>query len=337
MKIQFSIILIFISTFLFSQTDSIKVVTLENKVSFLENRIDQISTNQLNYKIEKDLLKETYSNNYSRIQTIITIVLGLISILGFLGINSIVKTKKEYENELKEFAGLKTKFENDYKYLKDYQKSFDKQINEINSLNQEQDKKLKILDVKEKANTNINNGNYLQALEYITIGLELEPKDNDLRHLKGLAYFRMQQYEDAININKSILEDDPKNNASLYDLAELLLITERNEEFKELRNNNKIELNTNFDNPKSVYLEALHLYNLKKPEKISKMTEEFIADIDENSRKRFMGWNFTDVRRTFKNSEEERTKKLNYLINILAGTWSKNNYNKELEKEKVKK
>ncbi|WP_247045143.1 tetratricopeptide repeat protein [Allomuricauda sp. F6463D] len=240
MKIQLTIILIFLTTFLFSQNDSIKIVKLENQVSLLENKIEQVTTNQLNYKIEKDLLKETYSNNYSRIQTIITLILGLISVLGFLGINSIVKTKKEYEKELKEFAGLKTKFENDYNDLKDYQKSFDKQINEINSLNQEQDKKLKILDVKEKANTNISNGNYLQALEYITIGLELEPKDNDLRHLKALAYFRMQQYEDAININKSILADEPKNNNSLYDLAELLLITERNDEFVELRDITKL-------------------------------------------------------------------------------------------------
>jgi tetratricopeptide (TPR) repeat protein len=333
MKIQFTLVLFFLTTLLFSQNDSIQMVNLENKVSFLESKIEQTEANQLNYRIEKDLLKETYSNNYSRIQTIITIVLGLISILGFLGINSIINTKKEYENELKEFSGLKIKFESDYNNLKNYQESFDKQINEINSLNQEQDKKLKILDVKEKANINISNGNYLQALEYITIGLELEPKYNNLRHLKALTYFRMQQYEDAIKVNKSILDDEPKNSSSLYDLSELLLITERNDEFIELRENYKTELNVNYDNPRSVYLQALYLYNLDKTKKIIEITDEFVANLEENSRKIYMDWDFTDIRRTFKGSEEERAKKLNYLINILGGNWSKANYKKQLEKD----
>ncbi|MCK0161668.1 hypothetical protein [Allomuricauda sp. F6463D] len=92
-------------------------------------------------------------------------------------------------------------------------------------------------------------------------------------------------------------------------------------------------MNINYDNPKSVYLQALYLYNQNDPDKITEIIEKFITDLDENTRKRFMGWDFSDVRRTFKDSEEERTKKLNYLINILGGNWSKTNYKKQLEKD----
>ena len=37
---------------------------------------------KLNYKIEKEVLKETYENNYERISLIITLILGIIGILG---------------------------------------------------------------------------------------------------------------------------------------------------------------------------------------------------------------------------------------------------------------
>lgn len=333
MKIKLTLILILFSAVLFAQTDSLQIVKFENKVELLEQQLNQVKSNQINYKLEKDLLKETYSNNYSRIQTIITIVLGLITVLGFLGINSITKTKKEYENELKEFKDLKAQLEKDYEKLKEKQESFDKQIIEINSLNQEQDKKLKILDVKEKANSFISRGSYLQSLEYITIGLELEPKDNNLRHLKALAYFKMQEYEEAIKINKSVLEDDSKNTSALFDLAELLLITKRDEEFVELRSNYKTELVFNYDNPKSVYLEALHLFNQEKPAEIEKITNELLNGLEENERKRFLSWSFDDVKRTLKDSEEERTKQLNYLINVMNGNWSKVNLQSHIEKQ----
>ena len=122
MNLKLTYILLFFATFSFGQNDSLRIVETNYKLHQLEEQLQQVKTNQLNYKIEKDLLKETYSNNYSRIQTIITIVLGLLTVLGFLGINSITKTKKEYENELKEFKDLKAQLEKDYDKLKEKQK-----------------------------------------------------------------------------------------------------------------------------------------------------------------------------------------------------------------------
>ena len=76
-------------------------VEIERELYDLENKVKIIDTNQLNYKIEKDLLKETYSNNYEQINLIITIVLGIIALLGFLGLRDISSIKKNFNSELK--------------------------------------------------------------------------------------------------------------------------------------------------------------------------------------------------------------------------------------------
>lgn len=74
---------------------------MEKRLADLERKVHIIDVGQINYKIEKDLLKETYSNNYERINTVITFVLGLIGVIGFVGIKDIGSIKKEYESELK--------------------------------------------------------------------------------------------------------------------------------------------------------------------------------------------------------------------------------------------
>ncbi|HEY1047976.1 MAG TPA: hypothetical protein VGF79_16160, partial [Bacteroidia bacterium] len=85
-------------------------ISLNNRFDIIERNVKQIETNQLNYKIEKDLLKETYSNNYERINLIITIVLALIAILGALGIKDINNIQKNYKLELERLNNLRDEF-----------------------------------------------------------------------------------------------------------------------------------------------------------------------------------------------------------------------------------
>lgn len=94
------------------------------KVDRLHDELAMIKANQINYRIEKDLLKETYSNNYERINTVITAILGFVALLGFLGIKDISKIKTQYNNELSKLRKLKIKFEAK-------SKEFDNDIKEI--------------------------------------------------------------------------------------------------------------------------------------------------------------------------------------------------------------
>ena len=61
------VLLVMISLNLFCQKDSLSTKKIQNQLSNLEFKVNQTISNQLNYRIEKDLLKETYSNNYDRI------------------------------------------------------------------------------------------------------------------------------------------------------------------------------------------------------------------------------------------------------------------------------
>ena len=51
------------------------------RINTLENKVDEIKRDQLNYRIEKDLLKETYTTNYNSINSVISIGLLFITIL----------------------------------------------------------------------------------------------------------------------------------------------------------------------------------------------------------------------------------------------------------------
>src|SRR5438876_10467 len=66
----------------------------------LEEQLSEIRRDQLNYRIEKDLLKETYSSNYQIVNGALAFFLTAASIIGFLGIRDINALKKDYMAEL---------------------------------------------------------------------------------------------------------------------------------------------------------------------------------------------------------------------------------------------
>ncbi|MCK4957707.1 MAG: hypothetical protein KAS49_08725 [Candidatus Cloacimonetes bacterium] len=321
---------------LYCQIDSLLVKSLNNNVLSLEQKVSQVISNQINYKIEKDLLKETYSNNYGRIQLIISIVLGLITLFGIFGISSINRIKKDYEKELKEFRELKTKFENDYNKLNENQEAIDKQISELNIVNQEQDVKLKILEIKEKAGDFISIRNYIYALEYVNIGLNLEKDNISLLDIKALIYTRMQEYDKAVDTQKEILCIESDNVSAIQELAELYLLTNRQEDFSEFRNQNKNILAINSNNILSILLEVLYQYNQKDIEEIDKYTNQILQGLDENERKKVCDWEFSDIRNAIKNDQNSELRKhLECFIKIVSGQMSKKEYQLQLEKGKV--
>lgn len=325
-------IIIMFSIGLLCQNDSLSMNKIQNQLSNLETKVDQTISNQLNYKIEKDLIKETYSNNYDRIQIIISIVLGLITLFGIIGINSINKTKKEYEKELNDLKNLKSKLENDYFKLSENQENMDKQINELNVVNQVQDSKLKILEIKEKTVTYLSNKNYIQALEYITIGINLEPKNISLLRLQASIYSKMLDFEKAIKIHKLILKEDPSNNDSIEELAELYLLTKNNDDFKKLKGKNRAVLSVNINNMKSVLFDVLLSYNEKNIDRIKDKFEEVLSTLDDNVSKKLIQWDFYEINNVIskKNSDELSTY-LHYFINIIDGHWNKKQYEAQLK------
>src|SRR6185436_8138681 len=90
------------------QTDSIQV---QNRLRTLENDIREVRRDQLNYQIERDLLKDTFSSNYQTVNIILAIVLGLFTVIGFLGIRDIGTIRKDFLIELDKLGDLRKDFE----------------------------------------------------------------------------------------------------------------------------------------------------------------------------------------------------------------------------------
>ena len=138
------------STIITANVDSISTKNFETRIKQLEEQLKEVRRDELNYRIEKDLLKETYSNNYERINTIITIILGIIGILGYLGIRDINSIKKEYTSELAKLKQLQTEMTTKYQEFQTSKEKYDSELRDILKTNEEQNKKIKALELKEK-------------------------------------------------------------------------------------------------------------------------------------------------------------------------------------------
>ena len=77
-------LLIFLNVFItynIYAKDSLNIVEQNQyQIEILQNDVKEIRRDQLNYKIEKELLKETYSSNYTTVQIFISLILGIFAI-----------------------------------------------------------------------------------------------------------------------------------------------------------------------------------------------------------------------------------------------------------------
>ena len=321
------LILIMISFTSLSQNDTLDISGIQNKVELLDSKVDQVVQNQLNYQIEKDLLKETYSNNYSRIQTIITIVLGLISILGFLGLNSINKTRKEYDNELDSLKNLKTDFEKEFEKFQNKVQSFEDRISELNTVNQQQEIKFKILEIREKVDSYMDLEDYLKALEYINVGLDLDPSNSYLKYLKGYIYFKLEKYRESIEIQRDLINENPSNPTYITDLAELYLLSSNPDSFIALKEEFPSELELDFNKPLTVYFDTLLNLIKKDHQKITANIQKIIKKLDDNEHREFSEWEFRDVQKFLNKTKSSKPKEeFEKFLNVFSGYWSKKDY-----------
>src|SRR5437764_14025284 len=71
------------------QAPSPVVQTDQEQLRRLADAVTEVRRDQLNYQIERDLLKETYGSNLQTINLVLTIVLGAFAVIGYLGVRSI--------------------------------------------------------------------------------------------------------------------------------------------------------------------------------------------------------------------------------------------------------
>ena len=69
------------------------LINLKDEIKENQSDLNKVRNDQVNYKIEKDLLKEVYSSIISTVNTVVSVVFALITLLiallGYLGLRNI--------------------------------------------------------------------------------------------------------------------------------------------------------------------------------------------------------------------------------------------------------
>lgn len=184
-----------------------EVDRLDNQQSILKSRIDQLERVGDNYRIEKDLLKETFSSNYLYLTMLLAAVGGVFTLLTFLGFKDARATKREFQEELVELrdqlAQARHSAQEFEKRRLQYEEEFSgllKKYEQQNKRLEVQDKRLEVVEWMEKAhNILLGNGNAQFALDYALKALELAPERGDVLRLVASCLNRLNRCEEALS------------------------------------------------------------------------------------------------------------------------------------------
>ena len=258
----------------------------------LEDDVKEIRRDQLNYQIERDLLKEAYATNLKTVDVLIALALGVITIvgvvLGFLGVRNIYALRKEYNDDLDALRRLKAGFEGDIERIKARETETKDQFTNLNN-------RIRVLELQEKAGQFIAARNFVRGLSYAEVGLSIASDDPILLSQKGLCQFKTRDYTGAIQTYELML------NANILgqnaNLAELYLAVKRLEDFDKL-----LSATTSFYPDQGTerefrnYLAAVRAFVANDANTLKNTVEQYVTLGTPGQSKRIGGWDFEDVR-----------------------------------------
>lgn len=305
-KILLIITLLFFVKFAFADT-----ISIQRRLDNIENNVKQVETNQLNYKIEKDLLKETYSNNYEKINLVITIIFGIMGILGYLGLKDISSIKKEYEQELSNLKQLQGQFNLKSIEFDSEKTKFENELKSIIKENEEQSRKIKFIELKDKARTLLKDNSLTPALEFANAALNINSEDTDLLNLKGCILSRLNQIKEAVDSFMLARKSNPNDSTTILNTAECLYFNNDIETAKKLIEENK-SLFENKENGK--LLELLNIFELfhnNKKEDLLAIAKGFVEFNNLKTKSdKISGWDFEEAIFFIHHQQESEIKKI---------------------------
>lgn len=287
------IIIIFLC---FTNLASADSLANSRKIEDLEFRLKRQENNEQNYKLEKDLLKETYSNNYERINIVITIILGVIGILGYLGIRDISSIKKEYEKELSSLRDIQAQFKLKSDELDKNKKKFEDDLKLIISENEEQSRRIKFIELKEKIPSLLKDNNLTSAIEFSNAALELSKNDIDVLNLKGTALIRLNQIGDAVDTFQLALSTNPTDSKTILNSAECFLFAKDIEGAKKLMQQHRSAFEAKGNGILLEIFSLIEYYHAGNKEKLLEIAKKYVS-IDNLSvaTKKINVWNLKEA------------------------------------------
>lgn len=301
----------------FSQTDSLSILRRLDDIEFKLNRYEG---NEQNYKLEKDLLKETYSNNYERINLIITIVLGVIGILGYLGLKDVNSLKKEYEKELSNLRNIQGEFKIKSDELEKDKKKLDEELKNIIKENEEQSRRIKFIELKEKIGSLLKDNNLTSALEFSNAALELSKNDIDVLNYKGRILCRLNQLKDALDSFQIALSTNPNDNSTILNITECMYFANEIASAKKIIEEHK-NIFESKENEKVLELfELFELYHNNDKEKLLEIAKNLVDHTNLKSfETKFSGW---DLREAQYIAHFQKDSELKTILQNIINHWS---------------
>ena len=195
---------------------------------------------EINYRLSKELLKETYESNLQRLNQTVTIASSVVAfifaVFGFFGYRNVGKLKEDYLKELQEARTLKNSLEVEIDVLRKKQEQAE---TEIDKLRKTQGTKIELLEIVEKASTLFRNGNYEWAIEHAKAGLEINPTYKHLLSIQAICEFRIGNYSSAAELYRKLIENSQIAPGDILNYAELLLFMKNIKDYEELYARNK--------------------------------------------------------------------------------------------------
>lgn len=270
--------------------------SINRRIEDVERTVKQIDANQLNYKIEKDLLKETYSNNYEKISLVITLLLGVMGVFGYLGLRDITSIKKEYEKELSNLRQIQGQFNIKSQEFDTEKKKFEEELKSIIKENEEQSRKIKFIELKDKVRSLIKDNQLTPALEFANAALLITNNDIDLLNQKGRVLCRLNQLKEAVDVFHNARKADPADNSTILNTAECLFFAKDIEGASKLISEHK-GLFESKDNGRLLDLfNIIELYFKPDKETLLKIAKDYVTF--ENLKltgKKITGWDLTEA------------------------------------------
>jgi tetratricopeptide (TPR) repeat protein len=319
----YSLLLVLISSVAFAKSNPKQIqdsISIHDQLLKVDEAVRELRRDQLNYQIERDLLKETFSSNYQTVNIVLAIVLGLFSFVGFMGIRDIGSIKKEYLNELDKLNNLRKDFETKITQYETDQTKTKEDYLSILSANDKQNRRIKILELQEKVSSLVQSQNYAKAIEFIAIALEMDPDNISMLINKGISLWRLGDLSNAISSYKRIIEIDPTNIPTIENLSELYLITNRLADFNELYTKNKAAIKSKGDEALCAYFEAMENYLRQNAPGLKQSIVNYLTSLTTDKEKR-TPWDFNDALRALKPKPDDPLgAMILLLIEVLRGT-----------------
>jgi len=190
---------------------------------------------------------------------------------------------------------LRGQFEQRMKEVDDQLLSSKKRFEELALVNEEQDKRIHILEIQEKSESFMRQKNYPRALEYITIGLGLSDNDSTLLEMKAYCLMKLGRLSEATIALENSLAHDPNNISIISNLIEIYMLTEKRQSARLLMKTHSARLLERNGPYLDWYLSALEYFMYENETKLKEFLANQPVDAPESQAPRIKAWDYSEA------------------------------------------